>query len=131
MLYNIFYVEILWNKFHIKMRGRGGGRWEGCYIIFILHLAFINLCVPVPPTFWVPVTPLIWTSIEKRKSNKAAEEGNFALPNISAKVTIIYYLMPNILECIFIYIYSAAFSYSVICSPPIFYLWSTNLIGEH
>ena len=46
-----------------------------------------------------------FTSIEKKKSNKAVEEGNFALPNISVKITIFYYLMPNILEYIYVYIY--------------------------
>ena len=44
------------------------------------------------------------TSIEKKKSNKAIEEGNFALPNISAIITIFYFLIPNILEYIYIYI---------------------------
>ena len=41
--------------------------------------------------------------ILRNKSNKAAEEGNFALPNISAKITIFYCLIPNILEYIYIY----------------------------
>ena len=45
------------------------------------------------------------TSIEKKKSNKVAEEGNFALPDISAKLTIFYYLIPNILKHIYIYIH--------------------------
>ena len=36
-----------------------------------------------------------FTSIEKKKSNKAAEEGNFVLPNISAKIIIFYYLIPD------------------------------------
>ena len=29
-------------------------------------------------------------------SNEAAEEGNFALPNILAKITIFHYLIPDI-----------------------------------
>ena len=36
-----------------------GGEGEECYILLILYLAFINFYVPVPPTFWVPITPLM------------------------------------------------------------------------
>ena len=39
--------------------------------------------------------------MKKKKSNKAAEECNFELPNISAKITIFYYLIPNIHEYIY------------------------------
>ena len=52
-------------------------------------------------------------SIEKKKSNKAAEEGNFALPNISAKITIFDYFIP---EHSWIYIY--------ICISLICFVWS-------
>ena len=44
------------------------------------------------------------TSIERKKSNKAAEEGNFSVPNISAKITIFYYLIPEH-SGIYVYIY--------------------------
>ena len=35
------------------------------------------------------------TSILKKKSNNAAVKVNFALPNISDKITIFYYLKPE------------------------------------
>ena len=48
------------------------------------------------------INSCLFTSIEKKKLNKAAEEGNFVLPNTSANISIFYYL---ITEHSWIYIY--------------------------
>ena len=53
---------------------------------------------------WVKFKSCFFTSIEEKKSNKAAEEGIFALPNTSANLIIFYYLLPEN-SWIYIYVY--------------------------
>ena len=51
------------------------------------ELAVLNLS-----SLWYIYIDFNW---KKKKLNKAAEDGNFVLPNISAKIIIFYYLIPE------------------------------------